>query len=130
MEEEGDRETRRSPAFAGRIHDPMSSGLEAVIGQALQHIPHIDYDLVGEGGDRHPFVLFGKDLEAVGGSAYEEGDQVDVFMLLGANSGFRLRFYRRVVAGPEDGIAIVDKAVEPMLVQTQEKGKKTTQDQK
>jgi hypothetical protein len=88
MQEEWHGETAGMVKLPGRIHYAVGGTAQFIVGETLQHIAHVHHDLVGQRGNIHPFVLLGKDLQTISRSAYQQGDQVNVFMLLSADRAF------------------------------------------
>src|SRR5690606_16753392 len=111
MQEKGNGVAAGMPHFPGRVHYAVRSGSQAVVGQALQHVAYVHHYLLREGGDRHPVILLVQYLQSVCRSAYQQGNEVNVLMLLCTDGGFRLLCDRRVVDSAQDGIAVMDLVV-------------------
>ena len=100
----------------------MRGRFEVVVGQALQHIAHVDDDLSLLGQHVDPLTLHVEELEAARRGPDEQGDEVDVFVLLGPDRAVRLLRDRRVVNGAQDAVAVVYFIVEIMLAEVQMDG--------
>ena len=58
---------------------------EIVVCQALQHIPDIDHNFPFSRDRWHPVVFEVKYFKSSSAGAYQEGDQVDILMLLSSD---------------------------------------------
>ena len=68
----------------------MGGGLQLVVGQSLEHVAHVDNEVFGQGFDCGPSAFLVHDFQSVRRCAHEQRDEVDVFVLAGANA--RIRF--------------------------------------
>ena len=78
-----------------------------MIGQALQHVADVDHDGIGIGGERHPLALAREHFQTFRAGAYQQGDQVDVFMRTGAHIRHSVGGDWRVVNGAQDRVAAI-----------------------
>ena len=93
-----------------------------MIGQPLQHVADVADDRITLGRDRQPAAITSQQLQSLGTGADQQGDQVDVFVLSGANRwGFGVAD-GGIVNGPQNRVAMVDLVIEPVLAQTQVQG--------
>src|SRR4051794_30138162 len=88
MKKEWHRKPRSVPVFTLRIDNPMGRTSQLIICQPLQHITHVDDNLIRQRGYTYPLVLPGKYFEPVGARTNQQSDQINIFMLFGANSTF------------------------------------------
>ncbi len=100
----------------------MRGGFEIIVGQALEHVTHIDDDLIFARDDVEPLIFHVKDLQATRTGTDQQSDQVDVFMLFSPDCGLRLLRDRRIMNRPQDAIPFLDFFVKIGLIQMEIQG--------
>ena len=82
----------------------MGGGFELVIRQALKHVSYVDDQMFGKRRHAGPFTFLVHHFEPSRRSSDQKRDQVDVFMLPCADTGFGLRCDRRIMNKSKDAV--------------------------
>lgn len=80
MQEKGKAVARLTPLRSGWQHNTVGCGPEDATGEVLQHIADVDREVLGVGANRNPVAFLVEHFESVRRAAYEQSDQIDVFM--------------------------------------------------